>query len=378
LNNTGNDFNTLSVIAASLDVFDVQSLNLGGTLTGAANVAFGNASGARLFSGSFGPFSAASLLVSSASTGTTVDLNARVTGQTSFVGAGSYSSINYANATAGTYAPIAATGAVALAQSGALQLPSISAATLSVSATGDLRIGGGSAPVEVFARDAMTLNGLNIFITGGSAQSASTVVKSDGSFTATAAGNFVIQSGNAADASASVLVRGAVDIKAANKISVTAGAANGSYALLDPLSDQPMSLQASEVTVTGGSGEGAYAAIVSDGNISIAANSLNLLAGTGVDADAVVISRFGTITPPTNCNGCVNLGLLPVNDGVATTGLFAANRAPVQNDVQSNQVIILTTQITQIETALDTAQTEPEKEERKREPEIAVEGQICP
>jgi hypothetical protein len=175
-----------------------------------------------------------------------------------------------------------------------------------------------------------------------------------------------------------VLSDGPVSILVAGTLFIQGGDGVESFALLDPLANQPMNIQAATVNITGGAGNGAYAAMVSDGNISIAANSLNLLAGSGQDADAVVISNFGTITPPGNCNGCVNLALTPLNDGVTRTGLFATNRVPVQNDVQSNQVIILTTQITQIETALDTAQAEPEKEERKREPEIAVEGQICP
>ena len=90
-----------------------------------------------------------------------------------------------------------------------------------------------------------------------------------------------------------------------------------------------------------------------------------------------MISRFGQISLPSNCNGCVNLTRMPTSDGVAVAGIFGPGRLPPeQNSNQITQSIILSTQIIQAEATLDSANTDPEKD-KKKTPDIVVEGQTC-
>jgi hypothetical protein len=102
---------------------------------------------------------------------------------------------------------------------------------------------------------------------------------------------------------------------------------------------------------------------------------LSLTAGSGNDADAVVVSQFGRISAPNSCNGCLDLTSMPLGDGSTGTGLFNGG----QILAQSNNTSILTGQLLQIETLIETLNTEPEPDDDERaQPDIVVEGQICP
>ena len=136
-----------------------------------------------------------------------------------------------------------------------------------------------------------------------------------------------------------------------------------------------MNIQASEINLIGGAGNGAYSAIVSQGNITLTASVLNLQVGSGEDADAVVISDFGLITAPSNCNGCLQLNASPMLDGGRSSGLYQGGQS-----AQITNPILVSTPLSQIDAVLDALIEEPdngEERERERETEIVTEGQSC-
>ncbi len=257
----------------------------------------------------------------------------------------------------------------------------ISAANVELLSGGNLNIGNANTPVAINGGNSVLLSGANISLAGGSKAGASSSVFSKGIMNVNATGNLVIQGGSANGTFASIDVLGAAKAVVTGTLSVIGGTGLGAYAKLDPAVGSPLDVIAGSVNLRGGTGSGAYAAIISDGNITISANSLNLLAGSGSNADAVIISNFGSISVPGNCNGCVNLAASPLGDGVANAGLFAPDRVPspppVNNDAQVTQSLLLTSQLTQIETSLDTAAADPDEDKRKQQ-EIVVEGQTCP
>lgn len=247
----------------------------------------------------------------------------------------------------------------------------------------NLTFGGSqAAPMVVSAENGISLNGKDVSIVGGSSAGATTQLNGlAGGIQATAAGNFVIRGASVeGNASASVLSDGPVNIYVAGTLSIVGGGGAGSYALLDPLTNQPMNIQASAVNITGGAGNGAYAAILSQGSIAINANSLSLLAGTGQDADAVVISQFGLITAPSNCNGCMQLSINPMSDGNRSTGLWQGGRV-VEAEPAVNPVLV-STPLSQIDATVEDLVSQPDnpedlERERKKETEAPPDGLTC-
>ncbi len=248
----------------------------------------------------------------------------------------------------------------------------ISAASVELISGGDLGIGNALLPVLVQAGNSILLSGVDISLVGGSAAGASSSVKSAGTININATGNFVIEGGSATDTFATVEVLGAARAMVMGTLSVIGGTGQGAYAKLDPAAGSPLDVIAGSINLQGGQGAGAYAAIVSDGDITLSAASLSMQAGSGLDADAVVISNFGNVSLPASCNGCLELSIMPLGDGITGTGFYSGGKIIAQ----SNSTSVLTTQLIQIDTILEDLQKDPE-EERDAEPDIVVEGQ-CP
>jgi hypothetical protein len=210
-------------------------------------------------------------------------------------------------------------------------------------------------------------------ITVGSATgAASSQVLANGSLTINAPTGLSILGGNQSGAFASADANGPVIVNVPlSSITITAGSGAGAYAKLDPASSLSVTA-GSGISLQGGSGAGAYAAIIANGDITLNAPSLNMTVGSGLDSDAVVVSYFGRITAPSNCNGCVNLSVAPLGNGQSDFGLYEGGSIIGQ----SNATSVLSTQLNQINTVLQDAQRDPE-EKREPQPEITVEGQTC-
>lgn len=268
-----------------------------------------------------------------------------------------------------------AEGSMALAGQGMTVHGNVSAQSVSLnSGSGTLAIGGGM-PGGVFGATAVALAGNDILVQGGASPGYSAQVISDGSISVNAAGNFVIQGGSETGTLAEVTSFGPLSVTAVGGVDVIGGSGAGAYAKLDPAAQSLLSVSAQSVTLQGGSGAGAYAAIVSEGDITVAApGGISMFAGSGTDADAVVVSYFGTVTLP-SCNGCVKLTAPPFGNGVADVGVLGGEdylAILTEGFVATNELI-------QIGQTL-TREADPESDEerrRKGNPDIVVEGESC-
>lgn len=249
----------------------------------------------------------------------------------------------------------------------------VSAANVQINSNNALDIGSPSNAVQIFASSSIDLQGADITIEGGTSAGASAKVFSQGTIRVNTAGNFVIQGGTQDGAFAELFALRAVTVTSANTL-VQGGSGNNAYAKLDPALGSLLTINSGAVDVQGGSGAGAYGAIVSDGDIVINAASLNLAAGTGLDADAVVISQFGLITAPSSCNGCVELSTTPLGDRITGLGLYSGGRILAQ----SNNTNLLSTQLLQIGLVVDDLSNQSDDDEERGQPDIVVEGQVCP
>jgi hypothetical protein len=106
------------------------------------------------------------------------------------------------------------------------------------------------------------------------------------------------------------------------------------------------------------------------------AASLSLIAGSGLDADAVVVSNFGIISAPSSCNGCLQLTISPLGNGITGTGLYSGG--PLIPPPANNPPVVLTGDLLQIGVRIDELVRDPEDEDDERgQPDIVVEGQTC-
>ncbi|MBS7807823.1 filamentous hemagglutinin N-terminal domain-containing protein [Variovorax sp. PCZ-1] len=255
----------------------------------------------------------------------------------------------------------------------------VSARDVELLSGGLLQIGGGANGVRVTASNSLLLEAMAINL-GSAAATASQAVQSNGSLTVNSFGDLNITGGQTG-AFSSLDAVGAVSVNVLGGINITGGA-GGAYARLDPTGSASMNITAGAgINLLGGTGAGAYAAIVSDGNITINAPSLNLTPGSGLDADAVVLSNFGLISSPSNCNGCLVLSVTPLGNGITNAGIYIPPPPPppapapaVSTVPDANAVPV---QLAQIGGALQDAERDPE-DVRETEPDISVEGQNCP
>ncbi len=132
-----NDFNAVSFTASSVQVKDINTLSIGGNVSG--NVAVTAATGVN----SWGSLNFGSLGVTLTGTGSLALSDGNVAGATSFAtsGAGAYQDISYTNnsSTGSLGGPILAAGTVSLSfKNAGLALPQMQAATLVVGAGGAL------------------------------------------------------------------------------------------------------------------------------------------------------------------------------------------------------------------------------------------------
>jgi filamentous hemagglutinin family protein len=248
----------------------------------------------------------------------------------------------------------------------------VNATNVELLSGGAMQIGGTTTPVQVTGSNSVLLDALGITV-GSATGAASSAVFSNGSLSINAPTSLSILGGNQSGAFASVDANGPVTVNVPmGGVTIAGGSGAGAYAKLDPASALSVT-SSNAISLLGGAGAGAYAAIVANGNITLNAPSLSLTMGSGLDADAVVVSNFGRITAPGNCNGCVDLNIAPLGNGSSNVGLYEGARIIGQ----SNATNLLTTQLTQINTVLEEAQRDPERR-RDPEPEISVEGQNCP
>jgi hypothetical protein len=241
---------------------------------------------------------------------------------------------------------------------------------------GHLRIGNSLAPVQVVGSNSISLQSADLSLVGGAVANASAKLVSGGGITVTASGNFVIQGGTEVSAYAELFATGPVTVSALST-SVLGGAGDNAYAKLDPALNSLLTINSGTVDVRGGSGRGAYGVIYSQGNIVINANSLSLLEGTGVDADAVVISQFGTISVPGNCNGCLQLSADPMNDGGRSRGVFQGGQS-----AQVANPVLVSTPLSQIDAVIEDLVSPPDnpedlEKERQRQGDAPTDALTC-
>jgi filamentous hemagglutinin family protein len=260
----------------------------------------------------------------------------------------------------------------------------VSAAKVELFSGGNHDLGSVDRAVTIAGSNSVLLDAMNVRVSGGSQNGASTTISSNGSITINSFGNFVLQGGSKQDAYAQILAAGPVTLNVGSgspgsgMVDIFGGAGDNAYALLDPTSPGSVLTinSTGAVNLQGGAGAGSYAAVKSVGDIVfIGVPSLNLLQGSGADADAVLVSMTGnTRSLPSICTGCLNLITNPLGNGKLEAGVY--NGAVVITPIlDSTTVINPVIGIGQIGAILEDI-VDPDDRLPGQDPEIVVDA--CP
>jgi filamentous hemagglutinin family protein len=260
----------------------------------------------------------------------------------------------------------------------------VSAAKVELFSGGNLDLGSFDRAVTIAGSNSVLLDAMNVRVSGGSQNGASTTISSNGSITINSFGNFVLQGGSKQDAYAQILAAGPVTLNVGSgrlgsgMVDILGGAGDNAYALLDPTSpDSVLTINSTgAVNLQGGAGADSYAAVKSVGDIVfIGVPSLNLLQGSGADADAVLVSMTGnTRSLPSICTGCLNLITNPLGNGKLEAGVY--NGAVVMTPLlDPTTVINPVIGIGQIGAVLEDV-VDPDDRLPGQDPEIVVDA--CP